>query len=341
MSIKKSLKVGIIGAGNIGTKRAHAILDLGQDKIVGIFDTDREKMQTLVSLTASHQYSSAQQLLSNPEIDAVIISAIPKANLKLVQEALQAKKHVLVEKPLGSTKAEAVVIDKAAKKAKRVVKVGFNHRFHPALLEAYKQFSQGSIGELMCIRSIYGHGARPGYDLEWRMQKKFSRGGELYDQGVHILDLAQWFAGDAEKVFATNRNLYWKKSQLEDNAFCQLFYKTGKMMDFHVSLTQWKNKFSFEIFGTKGYLLVSGLGRSYGLETLVLGTNVGQGKVPSEKVWEFPGPDNSWAEEWKHFRACVLDPKKPVMSSAGENAKVMANLDALYASASKQKIIKL
>jgi predicted dehydrogenase len=152
--------------------------------------------------------------------------------------------------------------------------------------------------------------------------------------------LSLWFLESIEKVFANTKNYFWKRTSLEDNAFCQLISKTGQTSSFQVSLTQWKNRFSFEIFGTKGYLLINGLGRSYGVETLTYGKRIGLGQVPEEQVWEYPGEDLSWNEEWKNFREAVLN-KKPVMSSAEENVKIMKVIDALYTSAKQGKLTKV
>ena len=76
------------------------------------------------------------------------------------------------------------------------VRVGYNHRFHPALQKARELVDAGALGPLMFIRARYGHGGRVGYDREWRADPNLSGGGELIDQGVHLIDLAGWFLGD-------------------------------------------------------------------------------------------------------------------------------------------------
>ena len=108
-------------------------------------------------------------------------------------------------------------------------------------------------------------------------------------------------------------------------------------MFFQVSLTQWKNRFNFEIYGDKGYLVINGLGKSYGVETLTLGTDVGQGRAPLEEVFEFTGPDESWKEEWKEFRQAVLEKRQP-LANASDNVEVVLALEALYTSAKSGKL---
>jgi predicted dehydrogenase len=297
-------------------------------------------MKAVVDLTGAKIYSSWQSLVRDPNIDCVIVATYHKILPKIVLVALKNKKHVLAEKPLGNNAKEAKQLLEASEKVSKVLKVGFNHRFHPAVLKAHELVVKKTIGKILYIRAVYGHGARKNYDLEWRIQKKYTAGGEMYDQGSHILDLSEWFVGNFSKVFASTKNYFWNKTSLEDNAFCQLESKAGQTVFFQVSLTQWKNKFTFEIYGDKGYLLTSGLGRSYGVETLVLGTGVGLGKTPVEQVWEFKGEDNSWVLEWKEFKSAIRT-GKPVMSSAKDNFKIMTVMDSLYESSKKGKVVSV
>lgn len=340
MKNNNALRIGIIGSGKIGVKRAETILELKKDKVVGVYDVHASSMNSLAQKTGAKTYTSWKKLLEDPEIDCVIVATYHKILPKIVIEALKHGKHVLAEKPLGNHAGEAKQIHDLSLKMKKVVKVGFNHRFHPAVLKAHELFKQGAIGDILYIRSVYGHGGRDGYDLEWRIQKKYTRGGEMYDQGSHIIDMAHWFVGSFKSVFAHTENYFWKKTSLEDNAFCKLVSKKGQTIFFQVSLTQWKNKFMFEVYGSKGYLLVNGLGRSYGLETLTYGHRTVLGSVPKEKVWEFPELDTSWAKEWKNFREGVLN-KHAVLSSAEENLEVMKVMDGLYKAASTKKVVKI
>ena len=130
------------------------------------------------------------------DIDAVVV-ATPHAELSAIAIAcLNAGKHVLVEKPGGRNLAEVSAVTEAAAAAGRVAKVGYNHRFHPAVLKAREIVDRGELGQLMFIRGRYGHGGRPGYEKEWRFERSISGGGELIDQGSHLIDLAQWFLGE-------------------------------------------------------------------------------------------------------------------------------------------------
>jgi predicted dehydrogenase len=85
---------------------------------------------------------------------------------------------------------------KIKKKNFLAIRVGFNHRYHPAFLKAKKLVKNNKIGKIMYIRAVYGHGGRLNYNKEWRFKKNFSGGGELIDKGSHLIDLSRIFLGN-------------------------------------------------------------------------------------------------------------------------------------------------
>jgi len=129
---------------------------------------------------------------------------------------------------------------------------------------------RGELGSVYFSRCIYGHGGRPGYEKEWRASKEICGGGELLDQGVHVVDLFRWFMGDFVEAFGYTPTYFWDM-EVEDNGFAVFRTEKGQTASMHTSWTQWKNRFTFEVFGEAGYLIVDGLGGSYGVETLTVG----------------------------------------------------------------------
>src|SRR5205823_5892688 len=123
----------------------------------------------------------------------------------------------------------------------------------------------GVIGEIMFLRGRYGHGGRIGYDREWRADPQRAGGGELIDQGVHMIDLARCFLGEFEHVTGHAATYFWDM-QVDDNAFLLLRTSEDHAAFLHVSCTEWKNLFSLEIYGRGGKLQIDGLGGSYGVE---------------------------------------------------------------------------
>jgi predicted dehydrogenase len=346
------MNVGIIGAGYIGAKRAevignlarvsndgtrHDFVKLKKDKVVSIFDIDSSRSLALAQKFGALAVETSKDIFKNKKIDTVIIATINSASAQLCLEAIRNKKNVLCEKPLGVSYEEAKKIFMAAKKSGVILKVGFNHRFHGAVRKAHDLAESGAIGELMYMRAVYGHGGRKGYDLEWRMNKKFSGGGELLDQGVHLFDLFRWFLGEFKEGVAFCENMFWDKTKLEDNAFCLLRTRDGKVAQMHVSITQWKNKFSIDIFGKRGYINIEGKGGSYGQERLVIGRRKKLGVRPVEQEFLYNN-DISWEEEWKNFRNAIVKKIEPIGNGYDG---MMANklMAGLYASSKKKKII--
>jgi predicted dehydrogenase len=150
----------------------------------------------------------------------------------------------------------------------------------------------------------YGHGGRPGYEREWRADPGIAGGGQMLDQRVHLIDLARWFAGDFTTITGHVGSFFWDMP-VEDNGFAMLRTAEAQVAWLHASCTEWRNLFSFEIFGRNGKSQIDGLGGSYGIERLTYGRMVPEMGPPDTTIWEFPREDQSWQREIKHFVACI------------------------------------
>ena len=148
--------------------------------------------------------------------------------------------------------------------------MGFNHRFHPAISHAVSEAASGRFGPITHVRGRYGHGGRVGYEREWRADRARSGGGELVDQGMHLLDLSYALLGPLPLHSALLRTAFWPMD-VEDNAVVILGEReSGPWALFHTSWTEWKNLFSLEVFCATGKLQVDGLAGSYGEQRLVI-----------------------------------------------------------------------
>jgi Predicted dehydrogenases and related proteins len=326
------MNVGVIGAGLIGSKRAYSVLKSG-DNLLQIADIDINKAKLLSkSFPKSTATNKWQDIIKNDDIDSVIVSTTHNYLTHISYKALKSGKNVLAEKPLGISKKEVIACVRLANKKKLTYKAGYNHRFHPGITKAKTILDQGKIGQIMYINAIYGHGGRPGYEKEWRMDKKISGGGETIDQGAHLIDLALWFYGSTpkEKV-GFPLTLFWD-IKVEDNVFIILKDKNF-IANIHAGWTEWKNRFYFEIYGKTGYLKIDGLGGSYGVETLTYGVRI-PGKAPKEKSWKFEQLDESWGKEWNDFKRSIN--LKDSMGASGEDGlKVLQIIEEIYRSNEK------
>jgi predicted dehydrogenase len=307
------MNVAIVGCGLIGNKRAKA-LGSGATVVVAV-DSNLGRAK---QLSSQHPGCAAVEdwraVVGRADVDAVIVATTNDQLAPATLAAVSAGKHVLVEKPAARSADElAPVVAEARRAFDRagvVVKVGFNHRFHPALLKAREIVDSGATGPLMFLRGRYGHGGRLGMEKEWRGDPAISGGGEMLDQGVHLVDLARWFLGDFADVSGHVGTYFWDWP-VEDNGFALLRTAQNQVAWLHASCTEWKNLFSLEIYGRDGKLAIDGLGGSYGVERLAWYRMLPQMGPPETTIWEYPGEDRSWQAEWAHFTDCIRERRQP------------------------------
>ena len=309
--------VAIVGCGLIGQKRART---LGKTALVACADVQRDRAEALAGTAAGASATENwRSAIDRPDVGIVLVSTTNDSLAEVTRFALEAGKHVLVEKPAGRTPAEIDPLIEAASRNKRLARVGFNHRYHPALRKARELVASRAIGDLMFVRGRYGHGGRLGYDKEWRADPAIAGGGELIDQGVHLIDLARWFLGDFVTVSGFAHTYFWRMP-VDDNAFMTLRTPSEQTAFLHVSCTEWKNLFSLEIYGKNGKLHVEGLGGSYGVERLALYKMLPEMGPPETTIWEFPRGDGSWALEFEEFLEDIRLNRTPSASLADARA---------------------
>jgi len=302
------MNVAIIGCGRVGQKRASSLAGSRLVACADVLSTRAEALARTVSGAVSA--TDWRVVLERKNVDVVIVAATNDLLVKITLAAIAAGKHVLVEKPAARSVAELDPVIEMAERLKLLVRVGFNHRYHPALCKAKELCVSGAIGELMYIRGRYGHGGRVGYEKEWRANPEQSGGGELIDQGVHLIDLARWFLGDIVNVQGFASTFYWDMP-VEDNGFMLLRSARQQVAFLHASCTEWKNLFSFEIFGRLGKLQIEGLGGSYGVERLIYYRMLPQMGPPEITSWEYPMRDTSWDNEFADFLEDIRLQRRP------------------------------
>ena len=314
------MRFAIIGCGFIGTKRAEAAR---HHDLVVVCDRDRSRAEALAAQTGARRVDHWREAIGS-DIDAVIVATTHDELANVTLGAIESGVHVLVEKPAGRHVNELRKIAELATLRHLVVKVGFNHRFHPAFLRAREFVDQGALGPLMYVRARYGHGGRLGYEKEWRCQPDISGGGELIDQGSHLIDLSRWFLGDLSLRYAAVPTYFWDIA-VDDNCFLALETATGQMAWLHASWTEWKNLFSFELAGRDGKIAIDGLGGSYGTERLTLYRMLPEMGPPETTTWEYPFRDRSWDAELADFVAAIQNRQRP----CGDIYDAIANLEII------------
>ena len=339
MGNMKQIKVGIAGYGKMGKIREKSILESDNTKLVSIYDlTEYEHHNESIKLCSSYE----ELLLT--DVDAIMVSAYVKVAAEYVIRALEAGKHVFCEKPPSMTSKEMLNVIEVEKRTGRILKYGFNHRYHFSVMEAKKLVDEGTFGKLLWMRGVYGKAGSIDFHDNWRNYKNYSGGGILLDQGIHMLDLFRYFSNNEFKCLSSYLTSSYWDIECEDNAFITLKSSKDEVASLHSSATQWKHKFLLEMMFEDGYINLDGIlssTRSYAPETLIVGrrefedVTVAMGK-PKELITYFEY-DKSWELELDEFVNAIRG-DKPVINGTSKDAyEIMKLTDYIYSNSSLHK----
>jgi predicted dehydrogenase len=304
-----------------------------QAQVVAVCDKNPKAVENIVAKSGAKGYSSYEELLADPSIDAVDLCLPHNLHGPVALAALRAGKHVIVEKPFTIDLAQADLVIAEAKKKNLKLMAAENMRFIKAYDVAKKLVDSGVIGDLCSVR---GYTGGPGGDQtdpsNWRIKAAESGGGTMMDDGIHIFYLFNWFVGPAKSIYAVTTK--YNKSNVgdvEDNAVGTLKFANGALGIFGFSTTTdspWTEE--LQLFGTKGSIFVDFLAsnplRVY--STVRRSTNRADWWSHYGDVsWEYPYVEHSTVEwvtasmrrEVQHFVDCILNDKQPLVS--GEDGK--------------------
>jgi len=333
-----NIRVGIIGAGLQGQRRAQSLKQDKRATLAIVADTQYDRAELLADDMGCQATANWKEVVNSGDVDIVIVCTPPNLHSLMCIAAMREGKHVLCEKPLARNSEEAVKIVNVAREKGVKLKCGFNLRHHPGIWQAKAWLDEGIIGDPINLRFCYGIGGEPGYDKNWRMDSEVSGGGQLMDQGVHVLDLSRYFLGEFTEAFGTAQTTFWDIAPLEDNVFAILRTGKGQVASFHVSWTQWKNLFTMDLFGREGYISVKGLGGSYGIEKAILGKRDFL-KPFREEIIEYRGGDSSWYEEWKEFVSAIKENREP-MGNGHDGLEALKLASTIYETIQTNQVTK-
>ena len=329
------MRIALVGAGGMGLRWAGVISRSPDAELAAVFDADANRAKDAARAYGGRPVHDLKEILRDPAIDAGVVVLPHKFLASASEQLLQNGKHVLSEKPGARTPGEIMGPLKTAESRDLRFMVGFNHRFHQSHQKAKELAEQGAIGEILFLRARYGFGGRPGYEKEWRHDKDMSGGGELIDQGVHLIDLARYFLGDIAEAKGFVQDAFWK-SGVEDNAFLLLKDARGRVASLHASWSQWKPKYALEIFGDKGYILIEGLGKKYGgTERVIIGKRADDFSAAGEETVECDtDADKSLAAELQEFISAIRE-KRQSVPHARDALAALSIVQDIYAAEKK------
>ncbi len=321
-----SIGIALVGCGSVGRKRlAHLPASV---RCLACYDTDPARAEAVAATSATVACSTLDELICFDGLGLVLVATTHDALTEAALRAVEQGRHVLVEKPGSDRLAPLLRLRDRARRNGVVVRVGYNHRFHPALRRMREIVQSQTYGSLLFARARYGHGGRLGYERGWRADPGRSGGGELIDQGSHLVDLVRFLFGDADLAFAERRTAFWDMP-VEDNAFLALRPHTGGFAWLHASWTEWKNLFSFEVMLERAKLEVSGLGGSYGPERLTVFEMQPEMGPPPATSWEYPLADVSWRDELTDVIEAI-EGRPAIGASIDDAAATLAIIEEAY-----------
>lgn len=245
------MKFALIGTGGIGAIRAAALKASKTCDLVAVSDLDEPRARALAPQARFH--ATQEALFDDPAVEAVVLSTPPQFHEALAVAALDAGKHVLVEKPMAPTLEACQRMVEAADRNGRLLTVGFNHRYFDAVKRVREAISSGAIGTLTHVKGFTGHTGLSEFKAGWMYDPSVMGGGALADNGVHMLDLCRYLMGDVAEVYGHASNSVWNLGAAEDNAFALMRSDAGVVGSLHASWSEWKGyRFHIEAYGDRG-----------------------------------------------------------------------------------------
>ena len=304
------IRLGVIGSGAIA-QRGHIpeFLSIEGVQIEAIADTDKGKAESVGQKAGIPRvFTDYQELLALDELDAVSICTPNYLHAPMAVAAADAGKHILCEKPMATTVADAQkMIDSAAKNGVTLM-IEQAKRFTPPVETAKSLLDLGIVGDILAIRSKFGHwGAHTWSPMgKWFFEQEKSGGGVLIDLGIHHADLINWYTEgmEVETVVGLTSSAVNKQWEVEDYAMGTLLFTSGAMASLEVS---WCTKPPFdgtEIVGTNGTLFVN-------YPEIPPVVFQAFGNANERIVPEIPG-ESKYASPFKHFIDCLKNKNSPL-----------------------------
>ena len=328
-----SLRVGIAGYGIVGKTR-HRVLSQHQAfNVVAVSDINfKENPAEIDNVNTYYDY---KDLIDKEDLDVLFVSLPNKLASEATLIGLKHGLHIFCEKPPAKTLEELYPIRDLLNENKDLkLMYGFNHRFHASIIDAINIIKDGSLGKVVNLRGVYGKSNMISFNqTDWRTKRSESGGGILLDQGIHMLDLMRYFAGDFTSVHAFISNSFWN-FDVEDNAYVMMKSDSGIVAQLMSSATQWQHTFNLNITLEKGSLVLGGLrtsSKSYGEETLrIISSDTEKLNTKPQVEERSYDEDISWDEEIKCFAGVLLNSDNIENGSIDEALKIMELIETIY-----------
>ncbi|MDO5561041.1 MAG: Gfo/Idh/MocA family oxidoreductase [Oscillospiraceae bacterium] len=261
--------IGIIGCGRIAQER-HIPEYFGNPdcKIAGFYDFNIDRTQELAEKYGAKAYSSIEEMLDDPQIDAVSVCTANNSHADVTIKALGKKKHVLCEKPMAMSIEECEAMINAAKENNRRLMIGQNQRFTKAHIKAKELLEKGAVGDIITFKTTFGHCGPETWSIDsknnnWFFDSKKAGMGAIADLGIHKTDLIQFLTSSrvvettAKVVTIDKRNSDGTPIGVDDNVICIYKLESGAVGTMCASWSYYgKEDNSTIIYGKTGIMKI-------------------------------------------------------------------------------------
>lgn len=257
--INKEYGFAIIGCGMIANIHVSAIKEIGNTKLIGVYDNNRDMAVAFSEKWNCKDYSSIEDLLADEMVDVVNICVPSGLHAHFIIKCCQAKKHVIVEKPMAITQEQIAEIESAVKENHVKVEVITQLRFTDATKKIKTFLDAGGLGKILSANLKMNYYRSPeyyGYGKSWRGTWAMDGGGALMNQGIHGVDLIQYFMGGVKSITADCRTLL-HNIETEDIANALVEYHNGAIGTIQcTTLCKPSYPRTIEIIGEKGTIVM-------------------------------------------------------------------------------------
>jgi predicted dehydrogenase len=334
---RKTLRIGLVGVG-VAAQISHIpALKKNEDvELVWLCDRDPEKAERVAQKFDVPNFTGRfDDLLGDDDLDAIDVCTPNFLHAPMSVAALEAGKHVLCERPLARSGAEAALMAKAAKKADRTLACAVQHRFRADSQLLRKFVDKGDLGELFYAKAGWLRQRTDWDSDEWRRTKRESGGGVVLDLGFQMIDLALWVMG-GPKVDSVTASVHRPgKNEVEDSATAFLRLESGATLTMELTwgLLMEKDFAYLNLFGSGGAALLNPFRVHKGMHgTLV---NVTPTLETSRNQYK-----QSIEAQTTHFVDALRKGQRPI-GNADEILPVMELMDAIYRSAEQGREVKV
>ena len=327
------MKFLIIGCGSIGRRHAKNLKELGEEVIgADIVPDNRKWAEENLGIKT---YEKAEDALRREKPDAALVCTPPHLHVQIAKQALAAKAHVFMEKPISHNGKGVDALLKAAEKKKKIIAVGYNLRFHKGIAKLKELIDNGKIGKILSARLLFGQylpNWRPTQDYRKSYTASKSMGGGIILDDSHEIDYARWLMGEVAEVNCTAAKVSNLEVETEDTAEITLKFKSGSIAQIHMDFVRQDYARNCEMVGEKGTLkwdYTKGTIEVYSAETK-------QTEIIDVKC----EPNEMYVDEMKQFIDCIRNNKTPLVSGY-EGKKTLMIALAAKKSSDGRKAVKI